>query len=151
MTSALIEDRGRGPEISGTRITVYNLLPYFLDATATEEEICRINELTPQQVSAARAYVLNHPDTLLAEHLKIEERIAAGNPPEMKQWAERAKETFLRFRDWLAQKERAEAESQEAEPESGPLGFPRFREWIAERDGKPGTREMPGLLAELET
>src|SRR5437879_4760919 len=36
MANDLIHDRGRGPEIVGTRITVYNLLPHFLDPTATE-------------------------------------------------------------------------------------------------------------------
>src|SRR5437763_14485979 len=79
----LIHDRGRGPEIRGTRITVYNLLPYFLDPTATEAYICRIYDLAPEQVAAARAYVLNNPDTVLAVHLGIEARMAAGNPPQV--------------------------------------------------------------------
>ncbi len=71
MASDLIHDRGRGPEIVGTRITVYNLLPHFLDETATEAAICRMYELTPEQVAAARACVLNNPDTILAGHLAI--------------------------------------------------------------------------------
>ena len=80
MGTDLIHDRGRGPEIVGTRITVYNLLPHFLDPSATEAYICRVYELTPEQVAAARAYVLNNPETVLAEHLAIEARMAAGNP-----------------------------------------------------------------------
>ncbi len=84
MTSDLIHDRGRGPEIVGTRITVYNLLQSFLDPTVTEDEICRIYDLTARQVAAARAYVLGNPDTVLAEHLKIEQRLAAGNSPEVR-------------------------------------------------------------------
>src|SRR5437868_407840 len=40
--ASLIQDRGRGPEIAGTRITVYHLLQSFLDPTVTEEEICRV-------------------------------------------------------------------------------------------------------------
>jgi hypothetical protein len=35
MATNLIHDRGRGPEIDGTRITVYNLLSDLLDPTAT--------------------------------------------------------------------------------------------------------------------
>ena len=35
MTTDLIHDRGRGPEIVGTRITVYDLLPDFLDPRVT--------------------------------------------------------------------------------------------------------------------
>src|SRR5207244_12124834 len=105
MITDVIQDRGRGPEIVGTRITVYNLLPSFLDPSVTEEEICRIYDLTAHQVAAARAYVLSNPDTVLAEHLKIEARMATGNPPHVREQAERAKSTFQTFQHWLAAKE----------------------------------------------
>src|ERR1700688_2427356 len=94
MAADLIHDRGRGPEVVGTRITVYNLLPHFLDPTATEAYICRLYELTPEQTAAARAYVLNNLDTVLARHLELETRMAAGNPPEV---MERAKQTHALF------------------------------------------------------
>jgi uncharacterized protein (DUF433 family) len=131
MASDVIQDRGRGPEIAGTRITVYNLLLSFLDPTVTEEEICRVYELTAEQVAAARAYLLSNPDTVLAEHLRIEEKMAAGNPPEVKQHAERANSTFKSFKAWLA--ERATAESKEEEVRERPCPFPTFREWLAEK------------------
>lgn len=134
MTSELIQDQGRGPEISGTRITVYNLLQSFLDPRVTEEEICRVYELTAQQVAAARAYVLSNPDTVLAEHLKIEERLATGNPPEVREMAGRAKETLQRFKRWLVEREAEELRNQEEHPRSG--RFPTFREWLAERDAR---------------
>src|SRR5260370_40549953 len=92
--SSVIQDRGRGPEIVGTRITVYHLLQSFLDPTVTEEEICRVYDLTARQVAAARAYVLGNPDTVLAEHLKIEQRLAEGNPPEGRAHAGRATQTL---------------------------------------------------------
>src|SRR5207302_5572783 len=110
--SSLIQDRGRGPEIAGTRITVYNLLQSFLDPTVTEEEICRIYDLTPRQVAEARAYVLSNPETVLAEHLKIEERLAAGNPPAVRERAGRARETLQSFKRWLAERDAAEAREQ---------------------------------------
>src|SRR5690242_2511774 len=94
METDLIHDRGRGPEIAGTRITVYNLLSHFLDSAMTEGAIGRLYELTPEQVAAARAYVLNNLDTVLAAHLKIEERMAAGNPPSV---IEKAKATHAAF------------------------------------------------------
>ncbi len=138
MTVNMIHDRGRGPEIVGTRITVYNLLPYFLDASATEEFICRVYELTAAQVAAARAYVLNHPDEVLAEHLKIEARIAVGNPPEVIEAAKRTHVRFLKFREWLAQRERqADAEHAATRPsqrdETGLAGIPTFEQWLVER------------------
>ena len=104
--TGLIHDRGRGPEIRGTRITVYNLLPDLLDSTATEEFICRVYQLTPEQVAAARAYILCNPDTVLAQHLRIEEKIAAGNSPEIRERAKETRATFLRFREWLAEREK---------------------------------------------
>jgi uncharacterized protein (DUF433 family) len=143
MGADLIQDRGRGPEIVGTRITVYNLLPHFLEPTTTEATIGRIYDLAPEQVAAARAYVLNHPDTVLAEHLRIEARMAAGNPPEVIEHAERAHATFLSFKDWLAARRRAEDQEETAGVTSGdgrdePARFPTFGEWLAARDSRPG-------------
>jgi uncharacterized protein (DUF433 family) len=134
MTSDLIQDRGRGPEIAGTRITVYNLLSSFLDPTVTEEEICRVYDLTARQVAAARAYVLNNPETVLAEHLKIEERLAAGNPPEVRQRAGRAKEVLQSFRQWLAERESANGADERGQGRSG--RFPTFREWLAQQSDR---------------
>jgi uncharacterized protein (DUF433 family) len=139
MTSDLIHDRGRGPEIIGTRITVFNLLPDFLDPTATEAGICQLYELTAEQVAAARAYVLNNPDTVLTKHLEIEARMAAGNPPEVIEQARHTHETFLRFRQWLAERERAANHEEATESMSSVVGddsrpFPTFREWLSTRD-----------------
>lgn len=127
--SKTIQDRGRGPEIAGTRITVYNLLTSFLDPTVTEGEICRVYSLSPEQVAAARAYVLSNPETVLAEHLKIEERMAAGNPPEVRQQAERARSTFRSFKEWLAEREATSLEDGDAGQRPGRL--PTFRDWLA--------------------
>ncbi len=142
MVTDLIRDRGRGPEIEGTRLTVYNLLPDFLDPTATETYICRTYDLTPDQVAAARAFVLNNPDTVLAEHLKIEARMAAGNSPQVIERASQTRATFLSFRRWLAEREQAAAEgfSTASKSGSGPTGprtFPTFRQWLAERESGP--------------
>lgn len=137
MANDLVHDRSLGPEIVGMRITVYNLLPYFLDPTATEAYICKIYELTPEQVAAARAYVLNNLETVLARHLEIEARIAAGNPPEV---IERAKQThalFLRFKDWLVKQEETEARENAGEFASANGNtLPTFREWLAENESR---------------
>ena len=50
----MIHDRGRGPEIVGTRITVYNVLSYFLDPADTEDSIATLYDPTARQVTAAR-------------------------------------------------------------------------------------------------
>jgi uncharacterized protein (DUF433 family) len=135
LTAGLIHDRGRGPEIRGTRVTVYHLLPEFLDPAATEAYICRIFQLTPEQVAAARAYILNHPDAVLAEHLKIEEKLAAGNRPEIVEKAKEIRGTLLKFKEWLAQREQGDAQDSRAAvaSENGGGGshlVPTFREWL---------------------
>lgn len=99
----LIHDRGRGPELVGTRITVYHLLPEFLDPAMTEDAIGKSYDLTPQQVAAARAYILEHADVVLARHLELEARIAAGNPPEVIERARATRERFLKFRESLTE------------------------------------------------
>jgi uncharacterized protein (DUF433 family) len=130
--SEVIQDRGRGPEITGTRITVYNLLQSFLDPSMTECEISRVYDLTALQVAAARAYVLGHPETVLAEHLKIEERMLTGNPPQVLESAERVKSVFQSFKQWLAEKH--PANHNEGSTQTSPGRTPTFREWLAERE-----------------
>jgi uncharacterized protein (DUF433 family) len=132
MTTELIQDRGRGPEIVGTRITVYNLLPAFLDSSMTEQEIGRIYSLTAAQVAAARAFVLQNADTVLAEHLRIEDRLGVGNPPEVKEQAARAKAAFRAFKQRLAERNASELPNDATGDESGQL--PSFREWLSQQE-----------------
>ncbi len=141
MSSELIHDRGQGPEIVGMRITVYNLLSDFMDPTATEAHICKVYALTPEQVAAARAFILNNPDTVLARHLELEARMAAGNPPEVIERAKKTHATFMAFKQWLIERQRAEAEEDafEARLNNGPADaarFPTFREWLAEQEAQ---------------
>lgn len=141
MAEALIHDRGRGPEIVGTRLTVYNLLPHFLDETATEAYLCRLYELTPEQVAAARAFVLNNAEAVLAQHLEIEKRMAVGNPPEVIEAAKRTRATFQSFKDFLSKRQQTAEEdngsaSQPAANREGAGRVPTFREWFAEREAQ---------------
>jgi len=140
MTTGLINEVG---DIIGTRITVYNLLPQFLDPTVTEAYLCRLYQLTPEQVSAARAHILNNLDTVLAQHLKIEDRIADGNAPEVVQQAERTRAAMRSFKEWLAEQEKAEAakrmaESIPAEEGNNSREFPSFHEWLAQQEAHSG-------------
>ncbi len=141
MASDLIHDRGRGPEIVGTRITVYDLLPNFLDATATEDYICRLYALSAEQVAAVRAYVLSHPESVLAEHVRIEERMAAGNPPEVIEQAKKTHAAFLKFRQWVAEREKAagkEGSAAAAQSRQAPAEpFPTFQEWLSQSGPRP--------------
>jgi uncharacterized protein (DUF433 family) len=80
--SAAIIDRGRGPEIEGTRITVYDVL-YKLEWNRTPSEIATDYQLTPDELQAALDYIDAHRQEVEAEWQKIKARIARGNPPEL--------------------------------------------------------------------
>jgi uncharacterized protein (DUF433 family) len=135
--SSLIHDRGRGPEIIGTRITVYNLLPHFLDANSTEEQLCAWYELSPEQVAAARAYVLNHFEHVMAEHRRIEERLNAENSPTVLEQTRAVRDKLKRFKEWLDQKEAASHT-----PNNGATGgsFPTFQEWLTAKGTHAGEK-----------
>lgn len=144
MATELIHDRGRGPEVVGTRITVHGLFPHFLDPTATETYLCKLYDLSPEQVAAARAYVLNHPETILAQHLAIEARMAQGNPPEVIEQASRLHVTFLAFKDWVAKQRQASEQARVFEGSEsggdrtdGDQGL-TFREWMAAQESPAG-------------
>lgn len=137
MTTDQIHDQG--PEILGTRLTVHHLLPDFLDPTATEDSICRLYDLKPEQVAAARAYILNHPDIVLGDHLQIEAKMRAGNPPEVVQRANVTHVALLDFKEWLARRQEGEARGSTAEGgRVASENLPTLREWLAEQEASTG-------------
>lgn len=89
--------------------------------------------------------MLNNADTVLAEHLKIEERIAAQTDPLDMEKAQREKSTLLRFKEWLTQQEEEAARDRADEAlANGSNGrtrrFPTFREWLREQGARSSTR-----------
>ena len=138
MTTEFIHDRGRGPEIAGTRVTVDSLLSHFLDPDVTEALICQLYDLTPEQVAAARAYVFTQPDVVLEKCLQGTAGTTPKNPPEVVRQAEKTRAALLSFKEWLAQREssktRDETHANGEEP-AGPDSrtILTFKEWLAER------------------
>lgn len=87
-----IVDRGRGPQLCTSRITVQDLLPYF-QLGYTDDQI--IQEVMPSlsvaEIEAARRYVEDHRDEVLAEDQCIRQRNATlRNPPEVEAVLQRA-------------------------------------------------------------
>lgn len=88
-----ILDRGDGPKIEGTRITVYTVLEY-LKKGRTRDWIAAMLDLSSRQVQAAIDYIHEHADDVNAEYEKIAARIRRGNPL----WVEgRLKQNRARF------------------------------------------------------
>ena len=57
--SAQIIDRGRGPEIEGTRVTVYRIMDFVRD-NSPRERIASELRLSMEQVEVALAYIAEH-------------------------------------------------------------------------------------------
>ena len=81
-TQPVIINRGRGPEISGTRITVYDILDYTT-ANWHHTAIALLFRISSRQVLAAIDYIEQHKDEVMPVYEKILERDRRGNPPEL--------------------------------------------------------------------
>lgn len=97
---AAIIDRGRGPEIAGTRITVFDIWDYAKDHWH-RDAIATTLRLSSAQVSVALDYIEQHREEVLAEYAKIRDREASGNPPELQAQLDA---THARFQARLAER-----------------------------------------------
>jgi uncharacterized protein (DUF433 family) len=84
MVEAKIIDRGRGPEIAGTRITVYTILEYVQGGWRRDDIAFWLN-LRKDQVDVATSYIEENKEEVTAQYEKIMERINRGNPPELQE------------------------------------------------------------------
>lgn len=70
MMGAQIIDRGRGPEIEGTRITVYDVMDY-LEAGWRYDQIAGLFRLPPDDIQAAIDYIEAHKEQVVRVYQKI--------------------------------------------------------------------------------
>jgi uncharacterized protein (DUF433 family) len=82
MLEPRIIDRGRGPEIEGTRITVYDVLDYYKHGW-DRDMIADLFDLDSDEVDLAIRYIDEHQDEVMPVYEKMLERDARGNPPEL--------------------------------------------------------------------
>ena len=100
--SARIIDRGRGPELEGTRITVYAVMDH-VRAGDPPEVIRDALLLTPEQVDVAIEYIHTHWNEVNREYDRILKRVQQGNP----EWVE---ELLARTREELQERLRLKRE-----------------------------------------
>lgn len=81
-TEQIIIDRGRGPEIKGTRITVFDILDYTT-RDWKHADIAELFRLSLEQVRAAVDYIGEHEKELMPQYQEMLDRDARGNPPEV--------------------------------------------------------------------
>jgi uncharacterized protein (DUF433 family) len=84
-----IVDRGRGPQLSTSRVTVQDLVPYFQDGCTYDEIIRWIPTLTAEEIAVAEGYYRAHQQELDADDRKIRERSTQYRNPE---WVEKVLE-----------------------------------------------------------
>jgi uncharacterized protein (DUF433 family) len=116
MVEAKIINRGRGPEIAGTRITVYTIFEYVQNHWRPEDMAFWLN-LRKDQVDVAIRYIEDHQEEVAAQFAKIMERINRGNPPELQEKLDAA---HAKFQGML--RERRQVNGQEAQGEGNPGG-----------------------------
>jgi uncharacterized protein (DUF433 family) len=98
----IIINRGRGPEIAGTRITVYDILDYMTQDWH-HTTIAAWFRISSAQVKAAIRYIEEHKEEVMAEYQQMLERDARGNPPELQA---RLDETHAKYQALWAEKRR---------------------------------------------
>jgi uncharacterized protein (DUF433 family) len=83
MTTNTIEiiDRGRGPQLSTSRVTVQDLVPYFQEGCAYEEIIRWIPTLTAEEIAVVHSYYRDHQPELDEEDRLIRARSADRKNP----------------------------------------------------------------------
>lgn len=91
----LIHNRGRGPEVRGTRIQLAVLFDHFENPRWTDEAIAELYAITVEQVQAARQYVSDHYDEIAGIVARFRERVARGNPPRVRAALEASRQKFL--------------------------------------------------------
>jgi uncharacterized protein (DUF433 family) len=103
-----IYDRGRGPELKRIRITVYDIIPY-LEEGWDPSWIPTVLPITTAEVMALIKYIEEHKEEVMAVHRKIEERIARGNPPEIRAKFRASHAKLLALKAELKRKRQPEA------------------------------------------
>jgi uncharacterized protein (DUF433 family) len=104
---AAIIDRGRGPEIAGSRITVYDVL-YETQYGLTPDEIAELFQLDLAQVRVALQYIEEHKEEVLKDYQKIMDRHARGNPPEIQAKIDATHAKYAPLWDELRQRAQAQ-------------------------------------------
>ncbi len=73
IAEAKIINRGRGPEIAGTRITVYDVMDYYKDGWH-RDQIAALFRLSSRDIQAAIDYIESHKEEVEKDYQKILDR-----------------------------------------------------------------------------
>lgn len=103
----IIHDRGRGPEIRGTRITVYDILDHHPDKGWTRQQLAELFRVSVEQIDAALRYIVEHREAVMRSYQKMLDAAARGNPPEVQAKLDESHDRFMAFKQELDRKKGA--------------------------------------------
>src|SRR5437660_1181132 len=85
-TEIQIVDRGRGLQLSTSRITAQDLVPYFQEGCSHAEIMRWIPALTVEEIAVVEGYYHDHQAELDEQDRQIRDRTAQRrNPPEVEE------------------------------------------------------------------
>jgi uncharacterized protein (DUF433 family) len=101
-----IVDHGRGPQLSTSRITVQDLLPYF-QRNCTAEQIQEIMPvLSIEEIELVARYVREHYEEVMEQDRRIRARTASRHtPPEVEEALRRGGEKMAVLREAFQKKD----------------------------------------------
>jgi uncharacterized protein (DUF433 family) len=105
-----IVDKGRGPQLSTSRITVQDVVP-MLQRNCTPEEILEVMPvLSRDELQVIQQYVRDHYEEVMARDRRIRERAANRvTPPEIMKIREEGRAKRLALMEEFAKKKLKEA------------------------------------------
>lgn len=140
----LIHDRGRGPELRSTRLTVYNVWGELFNPDITEHELCRRYEISPEEAAVLRAFAFQHFEEVSAVIRRMDERTERGVVEQEIALAgllRGSQERFHLLKQWYAERKTNPALFPEVQGESPEVHRERmnraFEEWVANLHRQP--------------
>ena len=95
-----IVDRGRGPQLSTSRITVQDLVPYFQRRLTCGEILDIMPVLTVEEILVVKGYVQENYEAVMEQDRRIRERNASRtNSPEIEEILRRGGEKMAALRE----------------------------------------------------
>ena len=85
----LIVDRGRGPQLSSSRITVQDLVPYIRQSYTHEQIREFMPVLTSEEIRVVEQYVRENYDAVMEQDRRIRERAETRRMPHDSEESER--------------------------------------------------------------
>jgi uncharacterized protein (DUF433 family) len=95
-----IIDRGRGPQLSTSRVTVQDLVPYVQQKLTYEQILEIMPAVTLEEIQVVERYVQENYDAVMEQDRRIRERTAnRKNSPEIEEILRRGGEKMAALRE----------------------------------------------------